>query len=589
MELLPGLYFTRPTWLLFMIIVFICVIFASKRTSTQTTFEHFIDPKLLPFLTKSNKRNNLTKWLGLACTLLAIIGLSGISWEKSVQPTYDTDSKTILLIDQSISLYATDIKPNRLTRLKQKLRDIIEHIDEGEIAMVAFAGDAYTISPFSSDKSTITHFLLALDPLIMPLYGSNLYSGAQAALSLLKNNVSPAHLIIFTDDVSETELATIPQINGIKSTEVSIIGVGTQQGGEIVLPDGTRLRKNNRLIKPSLPTNRLSSLATSLNGKYFDSQLSDNDIEKLTTVNINNQSLLQQSNTLSNIWVEKGHWLLIPFLIWLLIQFRPGAYLVLLISISSYSPESTASPLEWFMTEDQIAQKRVDDHNWEEASELFKNKQWQAASNYALEKYAEAADMLKSNPQTANDFYNLGNSLALSGQITDAITAYEKALELKPESQETKENLEYLKQQQKEQEQSKNDENKSDQNDQSDSQENDDQNTENQQQENDDQNTENQQQENDEQNTENQQQENDEQEQNEQDSGQKQDEPASQNEEATKADENTLSNEEKLALEQWLRQIQDDPGGLLKRKLWYLHQEKRAENRFKQEDGLPIW
>ena len=50
-----------------------------------------------------------------------------------------------------------------------------------------------------------------------------------------------------------------------------------------------------------------------------------------------------------------------------------------------------------------------------------------------------------------------------------------------------------------------------------------------------------------------------------------------------------LDKEKTQALNQWLRQIQDDPGLLLQRKLWYLHQEKRNENRFSQEDGQNPW
>ncbi len=582
MELLPGLYFARPSWLLLLIIVVLGSLIMSKKTSTRTTFEHFIDPKLLPFLTKTNKKHNIIKWFGISSALLAIIGLSGISWEKQVQPTYDTNTKTILLIDQSISLYSTDIKPNRLTRLKQKLRDLIDNVSDGEIAMVAFAGDAYTISPFSSDKSTITHFLLALDPLIMPLYGSNLYSGVETALSLLKNNESPAHLIIFTDHVTEQELISIPSIDGLTSIQVSIIGVGTQQGGEIVLPDGTLLRKDNRIVQPTLPIDRLSNLATELKGQYFDSQLSQSDVNQLTETQLNSQTRLQQSSSQSNLWVEKGHWLLMPLLIWLLVQFRPGAYLVIIMSLNSYSPQSTASPLEWFMTDDQIAQRRVDNQNWQEALERFEDKKWQAASNYALEKYAEAADMLKSQPQSANDFYNLGNSLAMSGQVEDAITAYEKALELNPESQETKDNLDYLKQKAQEQqakEQEKNQEQQNQEQQQEESQK---------QKNNEEQNT---QKEGQNKQNDSLDQQNDKTQENAKPDPKDQQDSKSDNKEQSEqgATQNKLTDEEQLALDQWLRQIQDDPGGLLKRKLWYLHQEKRAENRFKQKDGLPIW
>ncbi|WP_191602839.1 vWA domain-containing protein [Marinomonas algicola] len=586
MELLPGLYFARPTWLLLIVFTLICVFLFNQKGIKKTNFQGFIDPKLLPFLTSTNNNRAVPKWFSLLSVCLAIIGLSGISWEKQPQPTYASNAKTILLIDQSISLYATDIKPNRLTRLKHKLQDVINAIDEGEVAMVAFAGDAYTISPFSADKTTLTHFLLALDPLIMPLYGSNLLSGIETSLSLLNNTSSPTNLIIFTDSVSDQEVREIPQLDKIKSLNVSIIGIGTQEGGEIVLPDGNRLRKNNRLIEPKLPDDKLKQLANSLNGQYYNNHLTDKVINSITTNVKMNQKTLQESNALSNIWIEKGHWFMMPFLIWLLLQFRPGAYLLIIISFTVHPPPSMASPLDWFMTNDQRAQSRVDQGNWEGAAELFQNKKWQAASNYALEKYAEAADVLESQASSANDFYNLGNSLALSGEIEDAIKAYEQSLELNPDSKETKENLAYLKQKQKEQQDKEQQQNKADS--EEDSEEDSDQ------QEQTSQNEDNNNQAQSDQKNNKQNNSSDEQEENQQEQAENQ-EPGEESDNKKNLDNHSksenapLSDEEKIALDQWLRQIQDDPGGLLKRKLWYQHQEKRAENRFKQEDGLPIW
>ncbi|MCU7376310.1 VWA domain-containing protein [Paucibacter sp. O1-1] len=153
------------------------------------------------------------------------MGCLVLAGKNNLNPLIPLTQKPFYLIDQSISLYATDIKPNRLTRLKQKLQDIINTITEGEIAMVAFAGDAL-ISPFSADKSTLTHFLLALDPLIMPLYGSNLLAGVQTSLSLLENNPSPAHLIIVTDSINSNEIIEIPKLTKLNSLQVSIIGAG---------------------------------------------------------------------------------------------------------------------------------------------------------------------------------------------------------------------------------------------------------------------------------------------------------------------------------------------------------------------------
>ncbi|MCZ2722813.1 tetratricopeptide repeat protein [Marinomonas sp. 15G1-11] len=229
------------------------------------------------------------------------------------------------------------------------------------------------------------------------------------------------------------------------------------------------------------------------------------------------------------------------------------------------------------MTQDQLAQSKVDNGQWDEASSLFENKKWQAASNYAVERYSEAADVLKSQASSASDFYNLGNSLALSGNLEDAIQAFKKSLELDPNSKAAQENLAYLQQKQKEQ--------KQDQDQDQDQQQNQKPNNDPQQSKEKN-NTENQQKKSQNKDGTSDEEKEDNKTSDEQNNTPDDEKNAINN---TESEKNDITDEEKIALDQWLRQIQDDPGGLLKRKLWYLHQEKRAENRFKQEDGLPIW
>ena len=62
----------------------------------------------------------------------------------------------MLVLDVSHSMLAEDLRPNRIERAKFKLRDLLNRIDEGETALIAYAGDAHVISPLTSDTHTIT-------------------------------------------------------------------------------------------------------------------------------------------------------------------------------------------------------------------------------------------------------------------------------------------------------------------------------------------------------------------------------------------------------------------------------------------------
>ncbi len=186
MEVFDWLYFSNPSLLMLIPTVLFLYLVKHHHSREETQLTQFIEPKLLFHLVTKKEGKTLPSWVGLLVICLFIIGIAGISWQKQPSKSFISPKQTILILDQSLSMYATDIKPNRLTRLKQKVRDLLGQIKEGNIAITAYAGDAYVISPFSQDKSTLIHFLLALDPLIMPLYGSDLSSAFEASLSLIK-------------------------------------------------------------------------------------------------------------------------------------------------------------------------------------------------------------------------------------------------------------------------------------------------------------------------------------------------------------------------------------------------------------------
>ncbi|MBU1294761.1 MAG: VWA domain-containing protein [Gammaproteobacteria bacterium] len=587
MMLFDLIHFERPYWLILLPITLLLAYFITGKSSNKSTLNKVIDQRLMQHLVYQNTSSNVNKWFGLAAISLCWIGLAGISWTKAPTTMFENTQKTVLVVDQSLSLYATDIKPNRQTQLKQTIRDILAQSKEGDIALVAFAGEGFVISPFSQDRETITHFLLALDPIIMPTYGSNLTSGIETALSLSKDDATPLHLIVLTDDLSEQDKTAIPTLFKGKNIQLDLVAVGTTNTSPIKLPDGQILKKNGRNVSPITPIKDLKALTTSLGGTFHQGRLSSQELAQITNTALDNQQT-QKAQNKSIHWIEQGQWLALPFLFWLAFQFRKGMLFMLLVSVIYLPSEKLqASPLDWFLTPDQKGQQAVNQGNWQAADQYFQQPEWKAASSYALENYPETIQQLENLNRNSAENYNLGNALALSGDTEQAIRAYEKALEQDPSLKAAKDNLDYLKKQQqeqqkkdqqkKEQEKSKQQDkeknqnkqpnqsdadNKSDPEDKNDSKDPSDSKKDNKK--------------------------NEKQDKNKTPEDNKQDENS--DEQKQKKPENTQLDKEKTqALNQWLRQIQDDPGLLLQRKLWYLHQEKRNENRFSQEDGQNPW
>ncbi|MGB0941974.1 MAG: VWA domain-containing protein [Marinomonas sp.] len=575
------IYFSNPNYLILIAFVIFLYIVKKENKVEQNQLSSFIDAKLLRHLVSDKSGKRLPSWVGIVLVSLLIVGIAGISWEKKVEKKYITPMQTILILDQSLSMYATDIKPNRLTRVKQKVQDLLVSIKEGNIALTAYAGDAFVISPFSQDKSTLKHFLLALDPLIMPLYGSDIQQAFSTSLALISDPAQYTNIILFTDDVNESDFANIKQQLSAYNVKLNIIGVGSNEGANILLPDGNTLRTSAGQVIAKLPVKELNQLARELGANYYSSDLLPSDIEAILSTPISNQDKAVEAKSQSVDWVDKGHWFALPFLIWLLYQFRTGVMLALFVAILPFSPKADAIGLDWFYTQDQKAQKLVDQGDWESAQALFENPKWQAASQYALGNYdaaAEQLNLLNEQQNSASLEYNKGNSLALAGNLDDAIASYKNALKIKPEFTEAQQNLDYLEELKQNQEKQQNENNQQSKDKEQESQDQDQDSQSNSQSDPS--------KEKDEQNK----QEEEQQPENSPDQDNKDTATQEQQEQTPpKQEDDPLTSEEQVALNQWMRQIQDDPGGLLKRKLWYLHQEKRAENRYRQQDGLPIW
>ena len=133
-------------------------------------------------------------------------------------------------MDMSYSMYATDVKPNRITRARYKAVDLLAKINEGDIGLIAYAGDAFIISPLTQDIKNIELLLPSLSPDIMPVQGANAFAALNLADKTLKNagHVS-GDIYWFTDDIDNDEMSDVYEWSKNNSHQVNILGVGSKK------------------------------------------------------------------------------------------------------------------------------------------------------------------------------------------------------------------------------------------------------------------------------------------------------------------------------------------------------------------------
>ena len=597
-------HFLRPLWLLALLPLTLILVLLWRRQTRFGAWEQVIAPHLLPHLIAGNQtsKRRLPLYLLTLAWLLAAIALAGPTWKKLPQPVQQKVDATVVLLDLSLSMYAKDLPPSRLLRARLKLNDILQQTREGTMALVAFAGSTHVVSPLTDDTNTILNMVNSLSPDIMPIKGSDPVAAMERGIALFEQaGTQQGRILLITDDLPEQFASQVkPQLPaGIK---LSVLAVGTEQGGPIELPDGSFAKTAaGSIVIPALEVSKLRKNARQLDARLARMTTTDDDIKYLLPANDRlAQSDLIDTDRKFDTWDEMGHWLVLLMLPLVAASYRRGwlgAWLMPLVAGSLLLKPQPGYSFDWqdlWRTQNQQGQDLVAKDEYEQAAAAFKDPAWKGYSYYQSQDYEQAQQFFQDNlaqqPNDPQSHYNLGNAQAQLQQFDQAIASYEKALQLDPSMEDAKANLELIKQLQEQQQQQQESDDKQDSDDQdSGEQDSDDQNSENQDGENqdsqnepsdaEDQNAESQpsgDQDQEQQNSEQSQQQTDEDQDAESDNQEQTSpemtEPAEDSESPEPEQSQAMDQmsaeeaENQQALEQWLRKIPDDPGGLLRRK-----------------------
>ncbi|RUO68946.1 tetratricopeptide repeat protein [Idiomarina ramblicola] len=460
---MSELHLLRPWWLLALIPVALLywrLLYSQKH---QAGWHQWLPGHLSKVLVKSGTKPSL--WpihRFLLMTLLATLALSGPTWERLPQPVYQLESGQVVIMDMSPSVLADDVSPDRLTRMRYKAIDLVRAGLDGDTGLIAYADDAFTISPLTADNRNLVNLIPSLSPEIMPAAGSEPLLALQLADDLLRNAGYPQGDIYWlTDGISSSELNQLSRYLRSLEHRVSILAVGTEEGAAIRDSSGRLLKDNNQVVIAKTYPSRLADLA-SITGGVFTSVTADNsDIDKL----INQAPLTREGKDSDDqqqgdAWRDMGPYVALFILPLMLFSWRRGTMLsplipAVLVPLASYSPNlHAAQESTWeqqFLNNEQRAQRLYQDKEYEQAASLSKNPIRQGAALYRKGHFEEAASVF-SQQQSPQAYYNLGNALAQQQQYDAAIDAYEKALEQRPswsQAAENKQLMEQLKQQNK--------------------------------------------------------------------------------------------------------------------------------------------
>ncbi|WP_460803986.1 VWA domain-containing protein [Microbulbifer agarilyticus] len=569
--------------------------------------QKIIDPNLLPhLLLRGGEKRPWLFTLIFALLTCAIIALAGPSWRKLPTPVFSNQDAVVILLDLSPSMMATDLSPNRLTRARLKILDILNQREDGLTALVAYAGEAHIVTPLTDDTATIANLVPSLSPRIMPVPGSNIEMAVELGLRLLKDGAGgQGRLLAVTDGIDKAAISTVKNAVNSSNASLSILAVGSGEGSPIPKSTGSGFVTDDSgsIIIANFDRAELQRLAQSTGGEFAQITVDDSDIARVLPENTTPQQAELTEREFDQ-WNEEGPWLVLLLLPFALLLFRKGTLASILplglpFVLAVNTQEASAQTSGLWQTPNQQGQELLMEGDPKAAAEKFENPQWRGTAEYRAREFdAAAKSFSQSNDPQA--LYNLGNSLTQQGRFDEAISAFDGALEQNPEFADASHNrdiakkLKELQEKQQQNQQSQQGDQQQQQNQQQDqqqSQQSQSQSEQDQQQSDSDQSSQDQQYQDQQQAGEQDQQQNSEQEQ--QDSSeqeqqaesQQQDEQGNESQQEQQANaqpqesDSPLDPETQQALDQWLRQIPDDPAGLMREKFKYESLQRRRAYR----------
>lgn len=329
MIFLSNFHFIRPWWFLAVIPLLILIFLLRRALVSGSSWQKVIDPHLLPHLL--TKQDNIASFwpslLAVFVGFLAVFSIAGPTWLRLPQPVYRAKAAKIILLDLSPSMLAEDISPNRLTRAKYKIDDILNQYREGQTGMAVFSNESYTVSPLTNDTKTIAAMVPVLSPTIMPVLGSTIAVGLKQGEKLLQQGgANRGTILLITDGNPTKQDNEVAKEIHHKGYTISVLGMGTKMGAPIPDTRDGFFNIQGKTVIAKLDIAGLEKLAESGGGRFSLFSNNNSDIKTLLDGSMNHQRLTKADETkaTTGLWKDEGHWFVLFLLPFVLILFRRG-------------------------------------------------------------------------------------------------------------------------------------------------------------------------------------------------------------------------------------------------------------------------
>ena len=221
----------------------------------------------------------------LASLALAGAAMGGPRWGLAPESGAAEGIDLVIAIDASLSMLATDERPSRLERVKQEVRRLRAMNPGDRVALLAFAGRSYLLTPLTTDDGAIDLLLETLDPSTVGQAGSAIGKAIEQGTSLLQGSdgLADRALVLFSDGESFDDpeaVRSAAQQAAARGITLVTVGVGSAAGVTIPVraTDGRVTTKRDAagaVVTTRYVPTRLAEAATAARGAFIPADVVD--------------------------------------------------------------------------------------------------------------------------------------------------------------------------------------------------------------------------------------------------------------------------------------------------------------------------
>lgn len=260
--------FRFQNWYFLFLIPLVIYLFLIKKNRSSLQFSS------VKLLKTAGLRETIKHKLGrYLITLALVLLIAALARPQFVEQNIRINQEGIdiaLVLDVSSSMLSVDIEPTRLEAAKETLDNFIQKRVNDRLALIIYAGTAYTRIPLTLDKNIISESLKDVDINSVNQDGTAIGMGISTALNRLKKSDAESKIIVLlTDGVNNTgaidpqTAATLARDMGIK---IYTIGVGTD---ETVIPVQFFGQTRYQRYEGGLDEKLLKEIADTTGAKYY--------------------------------------------------------------------------------------------------------------------------------------------------------------------------------------------------------------------------------------------------------------------------------------------------------------------------------